>query len=80
MWNAGDLDIIAGNGGLAWRCRENQKVKTGQLIDSLGPDASMERDVALYHLADAYLGVDPYPNLAMKLQFASRYLFAGRDD
>ena len=29
---------------------------SGQLIDSLGPDASME-DVALYHLAE-HLGVD----------------------
>lgn len=67
----------------AWheRCRKNQKVKTGQLIDSLGPDASMERDVALYHLADAYLGVDSFTaNLAMNCNLPAVILFAAQRD
>ena len=67
----------------AWheRCRKHQNVRSGQLIDSLGPDASMERDVALYHLADAYLGVDSFTaNLAMNCNLPAVILFAAQRD
>ena len=67
----------------AWhrRCTENRRIRKGQLIDSLGPDASMERDVALYHLADAYLGVDSFTaNLALNCNLPAVILFAAQRD
>jgi ADP-heptose:LPS heptosyltransferase len=63
----------------AWRdrCRGDRSISTGQLVDSLGPDASMERDIALYHLADRYLGVDSFTaNLAMNCNLPAVILFA----
>lgn len=67
----------------AWKdaCRANSRIKPGQLIDSLGPDASMERDVALYHLADRYIGVDSFTaNLAMNCNLPAVVLFAKSSD
>ena len=44
-------------------------LRVDQLVDSLDDNASMERDVALYHLADGYIGVDSFTaNLAMNVQ------------
>ena len=41
----------------------------------------MERDVALYHLADAYLGVDSFTaNLAMNCNLPAVVLFAAKRD
>ena len=68
---------------MAWheRCAKNRRIKKGQLIDSLGPAASMERDIALYHLADAYLGVDSFTaNLAMNCNLPAVILFAAQRD
>ncbi|MEC7981956.1 MAG: hypothetical protein VX200_01295, partial [Pseudomonadota bacterium] len=68
---------------VAWheRCAKNRQIKKGQLIDSLGPEASMERDIALYHLADAYLGVDSFTaNLAMNCNLPAVILFAAKRD
>ena len=67
----------------AWKdvCKANSRIKPWQLIDSLGPDASMERDVALYHLADRYIGVDSFTaNLAMNCNLAAVVLFAKSSD
>ena len=67
----------------AWqeRCRTNRSISATQLIDSLGPDASMERDVALYHLADNYLGVDSFTaNLAMNCNLPAVILFTWQRD
>ncbi|MEC7048586.1 MAG: hypothetical protein VXX06_00640 [Pseudomonadota bacterium] len=68
---------------VAWheRCAKNRQIKKRQLIDSLGPEASMERDIALYHLADAYLGVDSFTaNLAMNCNLPAVILFAAKRD
>jgi len=67
----------------AWqnRCRTHRSLSQAQLIDSLGPDASMERDIALYHLADRYLGVDSFTaNLAMNCNLPAVILFAWARD
>ena len=67
----------------AWhrRCAKDPQIRKTQLVDSLGPDASMERDVALYHLADAYLGVDSFTaNLAMNCNLPAVVLFAAKRD
>ena len=41
----------------------------------------MERDVALYHLADAYLGVDSFTaNLALNCNLPAVILFAAQRD
>ena len=62
-------------------CRASGRVKPSQLIDSLGPDASMERDVALYHLADRYIGVDSFTaNLAINCNLPAVILFAKAGD
>ncbi|MGC6453050.1 MAG: glycosyltransferase family 9 protein [Candidatus Puniceispirillaceae bacterium] len=67
----------------AWadHCRNERSLSRGQLVDSLGPDASMERDIALYHLADHYLGVDSFTaNLAMNCNLPAVILFAWERD
>lgn len=67
----------------AWKdaCARNSKIKPWQLIDSLGTDASMERDIALYHLADRYIGVDSFTaNLAMNCNLPAVILFAKASD
>ena len=67
----------------AWqdRCRTDKSILPAQLIDSLGPEASMERDIALYHLADFYLGVDSFTaNLAMNCNLPAVILFAWERD
>ena len=67
----------------AWqdRCCLDTSIAPSQLIDSLGPDASMERDIALYHLADHYLGVDSFTaNLAMNCNLPAVILFAWNHD
>ena len=47
-------------------CKADKRIRPNQLIDSLGAGAGMERDAALYHLADRYIGVDSFTaNLAM---------------
>ncbi|MEC7236809.1 MAG: hypothetical protein VXW17_02195, partial [Pseudomonadota bacterium] len=62
-------------------CRANARIKPSQLIDSLGPDASMERDVALYHLADRYIGVDSFTaNMAINCNLPAVILFAKAGD
>tara|TARA_X000000950_G_scaffold285081_1_gene389871 strand:- start:510 stop:1622 length:1113 start_codon:yes stop_codon:yes gene_type:complete len=63
----------------AWqdRCRTDRSISVSQVIDSIGPDAAMERDIALYHLADYYLGVDSFTaNLAMNCNLPAVILFA----
>jgi len=67
----------------AWqnRCRKDRSISKTQLIDSLGPDASMERDIALYHLSDYYIGVDSFTaNLAMNCNLPAVILFAWERD
>ena len=67
----------------AWRdrCQKDRSISAAQVIDSLGPDASMERDIALYHLADQYLGVDSFTaNLAMNCNLPAVILFAWAHD
>jgi len=67
----------------AWseRCRSDRRLKRDQLADSLGPDASMERDVALYLRADRYLGVDSFTaNLAMNCNLPAVVMFASARD
>ena len=47
-------------------CKADKRIRPDQLIDSLGANAGLERDVALYHLADRYIGVNSFTaNLAM---------------
>ena len=67
----------------AWRdrCQTDRSITSAQVIDSFGPDASMERDIALYHLADQYLGVDSFTaNLAMNCNLPAVILFAWAHD
>ena len=67
----------------AWEnaCKADRRIKPEQLVDSLGPDASMERDIALYHLADRYIGVDSFTaNLAMNCNLPAVILFAKSGD
>ena len=51
------------------------------LIDSLGHKPSMARDVALYHAADGYVGVDSFTaNLAFNCNLPATVLFAKAGD
>lgn len=62
-------------------CHADSRITPEQLIDSLGPGASMERDIALYHLADRYIGVDSFTaNLAMNCNLPAVILFAKSGD
>ena len=66
-----------------WRsaCKANKRIRPDQLIDSLGAGAGMERDVALYHLADRYIGVDSFTaNLAINCNLPAVILFASVGD
>jgi len=52
-----------------------------QLIDSLKHDPSMARDIALYHAADLYVGVDSFTaNLAFNCNLPAVVLFAKAGD
>lgn len=67
----------------AWqaRCKNDKSIRPDQLVDSLKDGASMERDAALYHLADAYLGVDSFTaNLAMNCNLPAVIMFASARD
>lgn len=56
-------------------------LRVDQLVDSLDDNASMERDVALYHLADGYIGVDSFTaNLAMNCSLPAVIMFASERD
>lgn len=51
------------------------------LVDSLRHTPSMERDVALYHAADGYVGVDSFTaNLALNCNLPATVLFAKAGD
>ena len=53
----------------------------GHLIDSLQYTPSMARDIALYHAADGYLGVDSFTaNLAFNCNLPATVLFAKARD
>ena len=59
----------------------NPDLKVEQLKDSLAQSPSMEKDVALYHLADYYVGVDSFTaNLAMNCNLPAVILFAKTGD
>ena len=67
----------------AWRslCKRQPMLRVDQLVDSLDDSASMERDVALYHLADGYIGVDSFTaNLAMNCSLPAVIMFASERD
>ena len=67
----------------AWRtlCRREPALREDQLVDSLDDNASMERDVALYHLADWYIGVDSFTaNLALNCSLPAIIMFASARD
>ena len=52
-----------------------------QLIDSLRHAPSLERDIALYHAADGYVGVDSFTaNLAFNCNLPATVLFAKAGD
>ena len=52
-----------------------------QLIDSLKHGPSMDRDIALYHAADGYVGVDSFTaNLAFNCNLPATVLFAKASD
>ena len=62
-------------------CKADKRIRPDQLVDSLGAGAGMERDVALYHLADRYIGVDSFTaNLAMNCNLPAVILFASVGD
>ena len=53
----------------------------GHLIDSLQQTPSMAHDIALYHAADGYLGVDSFTaNLAFNCNLPATVLFAKAGD
>jgi len=59
----------------------NPDLKVEQLKDSLAQSPSMEKDVALYHLAAYYVGVDSFTaNLAMNCNLPAVILFAKTGD
>ena len=54
---------------------------TNQLIDSLRHAPSLARDIALYHAADGYVGVDSFTaNLAFNCNLPATVLFAKESD
>ena len=62
-------------------CKADKRIRPDQLIDSLGVGASMERDVALFNLADRYIGVDSFTaKLAMNCNLPAVILFASVGD
>lgn len=56
-------------------------ISSGQLVDALRMAPSMGKDVALYHLADFYIGVDSFTaNLALNCNLPAIVLFAHARD
>lgn len=68
---------------MAWNkaVANNPALMSDQLRDCLTLSPSMEKDVALYHLADYYIGVDSFTaNLAMNCNLPALILFAKTGD
>jgi len=66
-----------------WHSRRARQPELGrvQLIDSLRMDPSMQRDIALYHQADRYIGVDSFTaNLALNCNLPAIILFTHQRD
>jgi ADP-heptose:LPS heptosyltransferase len=66
-----------------WRdiARKTNGVRQSQLADCLKLQPSMEKDVALYHQADIYIGVDSFTaNLALNCNLPAVILFAHERD
>jgi len=66
-----------------WRdiVRKTNGVRQSQLADCLKLQPSMEKDVALYHQADIYIGVDSFTaNLALNCNLPAVILFAHERD
>lgn len=60
---------------------KNPALEPDQLRDCLTLSPSMEKDVALYHLADYYIGVDSFTaNLALNCNLPALILFAKTGD
>lgn len=64
----------------AMTASKNSKIQAS-LIDSLAHNPSMAKDVALYHRADFYIGVDSFTaNLALNCNLPALILFARESD
>ena len=64
----------------AMTASKNSKIQA-YLIDSLAHNPSMAKDVALYHRADFYIGVDSFTaNLALNCNLPALILFARESD
>lgn len=64
----------------AMTASKNSKIQAS-LIDSLEHNPSMAKDVALYHRADFYIGVDSFTaNLALNCNLPALILFARESD
>ncbi len=78
----GTIFLNAGADAASWHSEViRQWTGTGQIIHTLDDYSDIHQDIALYHLADIYLGVDSFTaNLALNCDVKSVILFNKQAD